>query len=87
MDKTTFNAVYEHGILRLDSPLALPEQARVSGLVTVIEGVEGQGEEQSGVCRDLSDDEFERLLESFSMSSAKPLPADFSRADIYSDHD
>jgi hypothetical protein len=69
--------------------LGLPEHARVSGLVTAVEGqgIDGQGEDRSGARSDLSDDEFEGLLESLSMSGAKPLPPDFSRADIYSDHD
>ena len=32
-----FEATYEHGVLRLDSPLALPENARVIGIVSNVE--------------------------------------------------
>ena len=36
----------------------------------------------------LSDDEFEHLLDQLTSASGLPhLPADFSRADIYADHD
>jgi hypothetical protein len=37
----------------------------------------------------LSDEEFDRLLDELSegLPSLPPLPADFSRADIYADHD
>jgi len=36
----------------------------------------------------LSDDEFERLLDELSEGPTLPLlPADFSRSDIYADHD
>jgi hypothetical protein len=38
---------------------------------------------------ELSDEEFEAVLDEFSRGSEHlpPLPPDFSRADIYSDHD
>lgn len=32
-----FHATYEHGVLRLDAPLALPEQTRVTGIVSGVE--------------------------------------------------
>lgn len=31
-----FHATYESGVLRLDEPLAIPEQARVSGVVSLV---------------------------------------------------
>jgi uncharacterized protein (DUF1778 family) len=38
--------------------------------------------------QELSDEEFERLLDQLSEGpTLPPLPADFSRADIYADHD
>jgi hypothetical protein len=38
--------------------------------------------------RHLSDEEFEFLLDELAKGpKASPLPADFSRADIYTDHD
>ncbi len=84
MDKT-FCATYEQGVLKLDAPLSLPEHARVTGLVTK---VDAQPSEAAQAARnDLPDDEFERMLDEFSIGGGKPLPTDFSRADIYSDHD
>ena len=84
MDKT-FHATYEHGILRLDSPLGLPEHARVTGLVIGVD--DQQSEKPRALQSDVADDEFDRMLDEFSMSGGAPLAADFSRADIYSDHD
>jgi hypothetical protein len=36
-----FQATYEHGVLRLDAPLPLPDNIRVTGLVT--SASEGEG--------------------------------------------
>ena len=84
MDKT-FCATYEQGVLKLDAPLSLPEHARVTGLVTKVDTQ--PNEPAQALPSDLPDDEFDRMLDEFSISGGKPLPADFSRADIYSDHD
>lgn len=84
MDKTFF-ATYEQGVLKLDAPLSLPEHARVTGLVMKVDAQ--PGEAVQAVRSDLPDDEFERMLDEFSIGRGRPLPADFSRADIYSDHD
>jgi hypothetical protein len=79
-----FHATYVDGVLRLDAPLALPEQARVTGLVTGVESSSGQrlASAKSG----LTDEEFERQMDELALD-VSPLPADFSRADIYLDHD
>jgi len=37
--------------------------------------------------RDLSDEEFTQLIDDLSSDDVPSLPADFSRADIYFDHD
>jgi len=79
-----FHATYEHGVLKLDAPLAVPEQARVTGVVVGIETPNGSAVEGAP---QLSDAEFERMLDEFSVAGCAPLPADFSRADIYLDHD
>ncbi len=77
----TFQATYEQGILRLDAPLSLPEHARVTGQVTIISPpVEPETARQSV-------EEFDKLLDEFSTPGCPPLPSDFSRADIYLDHD
>jgi len=67
--------------LRLDAPLSLPEHARVTGQVTIV-----SPPIQSETSR-LSGEEFEKLLDEFSAPGCPPLPSDFSRADIYLDHD
>jgi len=74
-----FHATYQSGVLRLDVPLALPEQARVSGVVTPINA-------QSPWPEVISDEQFFRELDELALE-VTPLPADFSRADIYLDHD
>lgn len=78
-----FHATYEHGILRLDTPLALPDQTRVTGIVSNVDSsiVPGTGQPE------MSPEEFERLLDELALDNVPPLPADFSRADIYLDHD
>jgi hypothetical protein len=84
MDKT-FHATYEQGVLRLDAPLSLPEQTRVVGLVVGVDAPTGEPPQASAT--NLADDEFERLLDEFSVHGGNSLPADFSRADLYLDHD
>ena len=70
-------AVYEGGVFRPLAPLALPEHVRVTLDVT-----------PTGLAAPIvmSDEEFDRQLDE--LSAAGPtLPPDFSRADIYADHD
>jgi predicted DNA-binding antitoxin AbrB/MazE fold protein len=74
-----FHAIYENGVLRPDRPLALPESAHVS---VIIIGERATSESPSAE----SDDDFFRELESLAWD-VPPLPADFSRADLYLDHD
>ena len=76
-----FHTTYEHGILRLDAPLALPEQTRVTGVVSGVSSSATPHPADS-----LSDEEFERMLDEMALD-VPPLPPDFSRADIYLDHD
>ena len=79
-----FYATYDHGVLRLDSPLAIPDQTRVTGLVTGVNTSDGKL--PTAPQDRLSDEEFERLLDELALD-VPPLPPDFSRADIYLDHD
>jgi hypothetical protein len=78
-----FHATYEHGILRLDAPLALPEQARVTGIVNNVESPANSLAPKY----ELSPEEFERQFDELAFDDVPPLPPDFSRADIYLDHD
>ena len=76
-----FQAIYDHGVLRLDQPLMLPDQTRVSGTVVQAALTSHESEKAS-----LSVDEFDRLLDELS-TDVPLLPPDFSRADVYVDHD
>lgn len=81
-------AVYEHGILRPLEPLDLPENERVT--VTIQDHLESENRASWPAVPDavLSDEDFERLLDELASGPALPhLPADFSRADVYRDHD
>ena len=70
-------AVYEGGVFRPLTPLALPERARVT-LDVVPTAME--------TTVALSDEEFDRQLMELG-ADGPSLPANFSRADIYADHD
>jgi predicted DNA-binding antitoxin AbrB/MazE fold protein len=72
-----FQAIYEFGVLRLDKPLALPEQTRVTGVLRNVE----DGSQNSQVVGPLSLEEFDRSLDQLSLE-VPPLPADFSWSDI-----
>jgi hypothetical protein len=78
-----FQATYEHGILRLDVPLSLPKQTRVTGIVSNVESAATPSVAQ----KPMSDEEFERRFDELAMPLRGTLPADFSREDIYFDHD
>lgn len=70
-------AVYEGGVLRPLLPLTLPEHARVTlDIVPAVVALPTM----------LSDEEFDRQLAELG-ADGPTLPADFSRADIYADHD
>jgi hypothetical protein len=71
-----FQAIYEQGVLRLDQPLTLPDHSRVSGIVVAL----------TSSTPSSSAEDFDRELEALSMD-VPLLPEDFSRADIYMDHD
>jgi hypothetical protein len=60
--------------------LLLPEQARVTGLVT---GVQTQADTPRAAV--LTDDRFDQLLDGLAFD-VPPLPGDSSRADIYLEH-
>lgn len=70
-------AVYEGGVFRPLAPPTLPEHARV--ILDIVPAT-------SQTAGTLSDVEFDRQLDEL-CSDGPTLPADFSRADIYADHD
>jgi predicted DNA-binding antitoxin AbrB/MazE fold protein len=80
-------AVYEHGILRPLEPVNLPENERVT--ITIAENAQTNSDPKAiAEASSISDDEFERLLDELASGPTLPhLSADFSRADVYADHD
>jgi predicted DNA-binding antitoxin AbrB/MazE fold protein len=70
-------AVYEGGVFRPLEPLVLPEQARV--VLNVSSTAVNPDTE-------ISEDAFNRRLAELCMAGPT-LPTDFTRADIYAEHD
>jgi len=75
----SFDAVFENGVLRPLEPLRLPEHSTVRLQLSPT----GAGAESA---QSLSAEDFERELLALT-SDGPTLPPDFSRDDIYSDHD
>jgi predicted DNA-binding antitoxin AbrB/MazE fold protein len=73
------DAIYDGGVLKPIVPLSLPDKSRVR--LTVDPADDQTAPDQSNGVTDL-DAELESLL-----FDGPTLPADFSRADIYADHD
>ena len=73
----SIDAIYDHGVFKPLQPPALPDQARVK-LTVEAESTEKGSSQQSA--------DFDAELEPL-LFDGPNLPADFSRADIYADHD
>ena len=89
------DAIYESGVLRPLEPLALPNQARVKLTVDVqvpsdsaheATGLSNSVREGGGENGRKADAAFGEELEPL-LFDGPSLPPDFSRADIYADHD
>jgi hypothetical protein len=87
----TIQATYRDGAFYPDQPLSLPENTPAQVVVAA------QPAEQEKLSREeiiamrpkspkITPEEFEALIKKHSVSVGS-LPPDFSRADIYSDHD
>lgn len=75
------DAIYDHGVLRPLAPLALPDKSRVK--VTVDAQSTGESVDETTADKGVDfDAELDPLL-----FDGPSLPPDFSRADIYADHD
>lgn len=89
-----FNATFRNGALYPETPLNLPDNTSVHGWVAPRSIADAAatpiGAEETHRTPPQSPritvEEFNALVEKYSIS-APPLPEDFSRADIYSDHD
>jgi predicted DNA-binding antitoxin AbrB/MazE fold protein len=85
----TVHAIYENGVFKPKEPVALPESCEVEFEPRIV-NPEGT---QSPYPTFISDpnptpEEFRRILDEMAKSPpGKTLPPDFSRADIYDDHD
>ena len=80
------DAIYVDGVLKPLVPLALPDQARVK-LTVDATAVQGPVKpDESGAEANGGASEFDRELEPL-LFDGPSFPADFSRADIYVDHD
>ena len=88
------DAIFDHGVLKPLGPLSLPDKARVKVIVETPTSdsaeqvarpkkVDDEGEASNGgVAVSDFDVELDALL-----FNGPSLPPDFSRADIYADHD
>ena len=85
----TIHAVYENGVFKPKEPVALPEACEVEFEPRIILAP-GSNEITPMFLSDpnLTPEEFGRLLDAMaSRPQGKTLPPDFSRDDIYDDHD
>jgi predicted DNA-binding antitoxin AbrB/MazE fold protein len=89
------DAIYYHGVLKPLGPLSLPDKARVKLIVDAQAGSEAAAKTaepnevgREGEARELgeSDADFDAELDAL-LFDGPSLPRDFSRADIYADHD
>jgi predicted DNA-binding antitoxin AbrB/MazE fold protein len=79
-------AIYENGLLRPLDPIALSEHDVVSIVVLAGAPPAAPAHETASTAATSQGDGFELGLEGL-LFDGPGLPADFSRADIYSDHD
>jgi hypothetical protein len=85
------HAIYRAGVILPDQPLPLIDGAAIDVIITPsVVPKDPVGAEVSAnttpVAPNISIDEFQSRIERFAVS-ADSLPIDFSRADIYQDHD
>lgn len=78
-----FEAIFEQGILRPLTPLGLPDQSHVKLTIDSL-GATERLKRPTEIVNARGD--FETQLELL-LFDGPSLPADFSRADIYADHD
>lgn len=77
------SAIYENGVLRPLTPLDLPDHEVVQLVVAPLPAIEASSPSVPGR---MSSEEFRRRLKEL-VTYDGALPDDFSRADIYADHD
>ena len=87
----TIQATYRDGAFYPDQPLNLPENTPAQVVVVAQPAEQEKLSPEDIIARrpkspKITPEEFEALIEKHSVSVGS-LPPDFSRADIYSDHD
>ena len=84
----TIHAVFENGVFRPKGPVALPESAEVAFEPRLVTPAAEAVFPMFISDPRLTLDEFrDKLREMAAMSTGQTLPADWSRADLYDDHD
>lgn len=79
----SFQAIYENGALYPVESINLPEKKVLTVTIAEVDQIPN-----STPLQPVSEEEFERLLEELASGPAiPPIPPDFSRKDIYTDHD
>lgn len=85
------HGIYKAGVILPDQPLPLPEGAAIDVTVTLTQPT--QGSPQAEVFEilqpsvpSISPEELQARIDQFAVAVGS-LPVDFSRADIYQDHD
>ncbi len=84
------HGTYRSGVIYPERPLALPDDTKVELVVTMSPTDEPDANAAERAARsdapNISDEELEDRLRRFGVSVGT-LPVDFSRSDIYDDHD
>ena len=75
---------YRAGLIHPDEPLTLPDDTKVE--IVVVSTDAARTEVESGPTKRLTSEELEDRIRRFGVSVGN-LPSDFSREDIYLDHD
>jgi predicted DNA-binding antitoxin AbrB/MazE fold protein len=85
-----FDATYREGVIHPAKPLALPENTEIRVLIVprrkLPSGVEAEIDAMRPISPKMTPEEFDELVSRHSIAIGS-LPADFSREDIYQDHD
>jgi hypothetical protein len=85
-----FDATYREGAIHPAKPLALPENTEIRVLIVLRPkqppGVEAETDAIRPTSPKMTPEEFDELVSKHGIAIGS-LPADFSREDIYQDHD
>ena len=85
---TTVHAVFENGVFRPKEPVVLPEASEVAFEPRLVSPPADAALPVFISNPQLTLDEFrEKLREMAAMSTGQSLPTDWSRADLFDDHD